>query len=123
MCGWPGDDRYPAGNRPACALLSLPLKTRGQPQRELRELIDAVESGRISPCTEFFRVLDLFDARNRIVHGGRSSLTEQEQHRNTWFISRWLLPQVLRWFAEHPCAELAELDAEIGALPARLDHG
>jgi hypothetical protein len=47
------------------------LSARGQPQQELRELIGAVDSGQVSPCTEFFRVLDLFDARNGIVHGGR----------------------------------------------------
>jgi hypothetical protein len=64
----------------------------------------------MNPCTEFFRVLDLFDARNRIVHGGRLGLTESEQHNATWYISRGLLPQVLRWFADHPAAELAELD-------------
>ena len=116
MCGWPGDDRYPAGKRPPCALLALPLSTRGQPKRELQKLIDAVNSGQVSPCTEFFNVLDLFDARNRIVHGGRLGLTEKEKNTATWFISRWLLPQVLRWFADHPNAELAELDAEIAAL-------
>jgi hypothetical protein len=119
MCGWPSGTGYPAGNRPPCALLTLPLTTRGQPQQELRDLIDAVDSGQINPCTEFFGVLDLFAARNRIVHGGRLGLTEKEQNRATWFISRWLLPQVLRWFADHPCAELAELDAEIAALAAR----
>jgi hypothetical protein len=96
MCGWPGDNRYPAGNRPPCALLTLPLSTRGQPQQELRELIDAVDSGQMSPCTEFFGVLDLFAARNRIVHGGRLGLTEKEQNRHARFISMWLPRQVLQ---------------------------
>ena len=32
----------------------------------------------MKPCTEFLRVLDLFAARNRIVHGGRLGLTEKE---------------------------------------------
>jgi hypothetical protein len=76
------------------------LNTRGQPQQELQELIDAVDTGKQPvPCTEFFSVLDLFDARDRIVHGGRIGLTEKEQSGAAWFISRWLLPQVLRWFA------------------------
>ncbi len=119
MCGWPGDDRYPAGNRPPCALLTLPLNTRGQPQQELRELVEAVNSGQMNPCTEFFRVLDLFDARNRIVHGGRLGLTQKEQNAATWYVSRWLLPQVLRWFADHPDAELTELDTEIATLAAQ----
>lgn len=116
MCGWPGDNRYPAGNRPPCALLTLPLNSRGQPRQELQRLLDAVNSGQTSPCTEFFGILDLFDARNRIVHGGRIGLKENEQSAATWFIPRYLLPQVLRWFADHPGAELAELDAEIAVL-------
>jgi hypothetical protein len=118
MCGWPGDDRYTAGNRPPCALLTLPLNTRGQPQQELRELIEAVDTGQMTPCTEFFRVLDLFDARNAMVHGGRLGLGQKEQNAATWHISRWLLPQVLRWFADHPGAELAELDAQIAGVSA-----
>ena len=112
----PGDNHYPAGNRPPCALLTLPLNTRGQPQQELQGLIDAVNSGQADWCTEFFKMLDLFDARNRIVHGGRIGLKDNEQSAATWFVSRYLLPQVLRWFADHPDAKLAELDAEIAAL-------
>jgi hypothetical protein len=119
MCGWPGENRYPAGNRPLCALLTLPLSTRGKPQKELQDLIKSVDTGQIAvPCTEFFKVLDLFEARNTIVHGGRLSVTEKEQSAATWFISRWLLPQVLRWFADHSGAELAELDAEIAGRAA-----
>ena len=111
MCGWPGDDGYPAGNRPPCALLTLPLTTRGQPQQKLRELIDAVDSGQMNPCTEFFRVLDLFAARNRIVHGGRLGLTEKEQSGATWFISKWLLPQVLRfWVAVRGSPSLSDAE-------------
>ena len=73
----------------------------------------------MSPCTEFFGVLDLFDVRNRIVHGGRLGLMEKEKNRATWYITRWLLPQVLGWFADHPDAELAKLDGEIAALAAQ----
>jgi hypothetical protein len=68
-------------------------------------------------------VLDLFDARNRIVHGGRLGLTQKEQNGTTWYVSRWLLPQVLRWFADHPDAELTELDTEIAALAAQRRGG
>jgi hypothetical protein len=120
MCGWPGDDHYPAGNRPACALLALPLNTRGQPSQELREHVDAVNAGRAGPCPQFFKVLDLFDARSRIVHAGRFGLTDKQQNRATWYIATLLLPQVLKWFANHPGADLAELDEEIASLPAAV---
>jgi hypothetical protein len=119
MCGWPSDQRYPAGNRPPCPLLTLRMNKRGQPRQELRDLIDTIENGQMNPCTEFFKVLDLFAARNRIVHGGRLGLTAEEQSRATWFISRYLLPQVLLWFADHPAAQLTELDTDIAALTAR----
>jgi hypothetical protein len=119
VCGWPGDDRYTAGRRPACPLLTLPLGAGGQPRKELKELIADVYAGRVGPCTQFFDVLDLYDARNRIVHGGRLGLTERQQSQATWFIASWLLRQVLEWFAGHPDAELSALDAEIASVPAR----
>ena len=58
-------------------------------------------------------------SRNRIVRGGRLGLTEKKQDAATWFISRWLSSRVLQWFAEHPGAELAELDTEIAAVTAQ----
>jgi hypothetical protein len=73
-------------------------------------------------CLQFFDVLDLYDDRNDIVHHGQLGLTQREEGQATWFIASWLLRPVLRWFSEHPQAELAELDAEIAALPARFSE-
>lgn len=118
LCGWPGDNRYTAGKRAACPLLSLPLSRQGQPGKELEKLIKDIRDGQTARCSQFLDVLDLYDARNSLVHGGRIGLTESQQTQATWFIANWLLPQVLAWFADHPDAALTELDAEVASLPA-----
>ena len=117
ICGWL-EGSYLAGGRPACPLLALPLRARGEPGPDLTRLIADIEKGKIRPCTQVFNVVGLYDARNQIVHGGSLGLTEAQESQATWFIAAWLLRPVLRWFAEHPDADLSELDKEITALPA-----
>jgi len=65
----------------------------------------------------FFDLLDLYDDRNQIVHNGGLDLSPEQEGPATWFIASWLLKPVLTWFAEHPHADLSELDAQIGSLP------
>src|ERR1022692_4684650 len=50
-------------------------------------------------------------------HGGHLGLTANEESHATWFIAAWLLRPVLRWFSQHPAADLTDLDDEIAALP------
>jgi Apea-like HEPN len=115
ICGWL-EGSYLAGDRLACPLLALPLRARGEPGSVLEQLIADINAGNIRPCTQFFDVVGLYDARNQIVHGGSLGLTEAQESQATWFIAAWLLRPVLTWFAEHPDAELPELDEEITAL-------
>ena len=117
ICGWL-EASYLAGGRPACPLLALPLRARGQPGPDLERLIGDIKAGNVRPCTQFFDVVGLYDARNQIVHGGSLGLSESQESQATWFIAAWLLRPVLRWFAEHPDADLPELDKEIASLPA-----
>jgi hypothetical protein len=117
ICGWL-EGSYLAGGRPACPLLALPLSARGEPGPDLKRLIADINAGKLRPCTQFFDVVGLYDARNQIVHGGSLGLTEAQESQATWFIAAWLLRPVLRWFAEHPDASLSKLDEEIAALPA-----
>ena len=58
-----------------------------------------------------------YDARNTIVHAGRLGISAGEEGQATWYLASWLLRPVLTWFAEHPAAELADLDAEIASPP------
>lgn len=115
-CGWPGQ-LYPGTGRPTCPLLSLPLNARrsGAPGPQLRRVLDDMRNGLAIPCTQFFKVCDIYDARNEIVHRGQ--LPVGWKRPNTWFIAAVLLDPVLAWFASHPDSDLSELDAEIASLP------
>jgi hypothetical protein len=67
-------------------------------------------------------VLDLYGARNEIVHEGRLGLSADQESQASWFITTWLFQRLLIWFAAHPQADLATLDAEIAALPTTTDE-
>lgn len=124
VCGWPGD-RYPDGRRPSCPYLALPMDGKGRPGPDLAKITRGGRQGAYDDgiyCSQFFDVLDLYDDRNDIVHHGQLGLTQRDEGQASWFIASWLLQPVLRWFSEHPQAELAELDAEIAALPARASE-
>jgi hypothetical protein len=113
-CGWP-DRQYVDGGRPACPYLALPLHRNG----ELATRITAVRSRTaFRDCTQFFDMLDLYDARNDIVHGGKIEPSAYHGDLDTWFIGAILLQPVLEWFAANPGAELDQLHAEIAAMPA-----
>jgi hypothetical protein len=118
VCGWP-NERYPDGRRLPCPYLTLPLDNNGFPGTALRQLINDVESGTAPNmyCSQFFDVLDLYDARNTMVHTGRLGISAREEGQATWYLAVWFLRPVLTWFAEHPGAELADLDTEIAARP------
>jgi hypothetical protein len=124
VCGRP-NDRYPDGRRPSCPYLALPIDGKGRPGPGLGKIIRGGRQGAYDDgiyCSQFFDVLDLYDDRNNIVHHGQLGLTQSEEGQATWFIASWLLRPLLRWFSEHPKAALAELDAEIAALPARASE-
>jgi hypothetical protein len=112
-CGWPGEV-YADGTRLACTLMSLPLNSNGT-NLELGQLVSGMRAGSIRPCSQFLDVLDLYEARNKIVHEGKLGLSSQQEKHATWFISARLLYRVLTWFATNPHADLTELDIEIAA--------
>ena len=109
-CGWPGEV-YVDGTKPSCALMSLPLNSNGT-NPELVQLVSNMRAGNSRPCSRFLNVLNLYEARNKIVHEGKLGLSYDQQHA-TWFIAARLLHRVLTWFAAHPHADLTELDTEI----------
>jgi hypothetical protein len=123
ICGWP-EPRYPGGREPACPYLALPINTKGRPGTDLSALITggrqaAYERGLY--CSQFFDVLDLYDDRSAVTHGGELGLSEREEIQATWFITAWLLLPVLRWMAGHPGADLDDLDTEIAAVRGAPD--
>jgi hypothetical protein len=115
-CGWPGPV-YADGTRTACALMSLPLRPSGAPGAELARLLSEMRAGNARPCSQYFDVLALYDARSTIVHQGTLGLSADQESSATCFIAARLLHRVLTWFAGHPDDDLTELDAQIAALP------
>jgi hypothetical protein len=114
-CGWPGPV-YADGTRTACALMSTPLRPNGAPGGELAQLLSEMRAGNTRPCSQYFNVLALYDARSTIVHEGKLGPSADEENSATWFIAARLLHRVLTWFARHPDADLTELDTQIAAL-------
>lgn len=114
-CGWPGPV-YADGTRTACPLMSLPLRPSGAPRAELTRLLSQMRAGIARPCSQYFDVLALYDARSTIVHEGKLGISADQENSVTWFIAARLLHRVLTWFAGHPDDDLTELDTQIAAL-------
>jgi hypothetical protein len=113
-CGAPSTGHYcPGGRRAACPFLKLPVKARGTPGPELERLIRNARAGTAPSCTQFLDVLEIYEARNSIVHQGRLKPTIFEARPDTRFIENALLKPTLTWFSEHLDAELTVLDTEI----------
>jgi hypothetical protein len=119
ICGMPWTRRYFGERQPACPFMTMPLDRRGKPGPGLQAFMGEVRNAgaRGVSCTYFCDVLKIYDDRNALVHGGRLGLNHRQESQATWFIAAYLLHPVLTWFAQHPEADLAELDREIAALP------
>jgi hypothetical protein len=119
ICGMPFARHYVGERRPACPFMTMPLDRQGRPGTALKGVMEEIgEAGaRGIACTYFFDMLSVYEARNTLVHGGKLGLTHRQESKATWFIATYLLHPVLTWFAQHPDAEMAELDREIAALP------
>jgi hypothetical protein len=106
----------------ACPFLTLPLGARGYPGKDLDQLIRDARAGTAPACSRFLEVLDIYDARNLIVHQGRYRPTIFEARPNTGFIEHDLMRPTLRWFSGQLAGGLTELDKEIASpqvAPAR----
>jgi hypothetical protein len=114
ICGWPGEG-YADGARAACGLMSLPI-SHGAASPQLAQLISAMKAGEVRSCPQFLGILSMYEDRNKIVHEGRLGLTSEQERHMTRFIAARLLHPVLSWFAQHPAADLSELDRQIADL-------
>lgn len=69
--------------------------------------------GAVLGCSRFLEVLDIYDARNLIVHH-RPTIFEPRP--DTSFIELALLRAAVTWFSSHLAADLTGLDKEIVAV-------
>lgn len=109
---WPRLHRQPGD---ACPFLTLPLGAKGSPGQELKKLIDDAKAGAVSGCSRFLEVLDIYEARNLIVHQGRYRPTIFEPGLDTSFIELALMRPAVTWFSGHLAADLKGLDKEIAS--------
>lgn len=72
-------------------------------------------------CSEWHHVLDWYSSRSDVVHGGGLQTADAEADKALFWLVTRLVPAALDWFAEHPVAPIAELEAAIQALPEPPD--
>jgi len=100
-------------DRPSCPYLSLDPDVREQRQ-ELQTLHDRARNDVRVLCSEHLRLVDLYNDRSSAVHDGTVGLDLKEVRNSLYPVYRWLIPEVLAWYAAHPDdGELTELDDEI----------
>jgi len=115
-CGSPNTGHTCAGSQgSACPFLTLPLGRKGSPGQDLKKFIDDAKAGTVPGCGRFLEVLNIYEARNLIVHEGRYRPTIFEPRPDTSFIQLALMRPALTWFSGHLAADLTELDKEIAA--------
>lgn len=112
-CGSPNTGHGCAGSQGgACPFLTLPLGAKGNPGQELKKLIDDAKAGAVPGRSRFLEVLDIYEARNLIVHQGRYRPTIFEPRPDTSFIELALMRPAVTWFSGHLAADLKGLDKE-----------
>jgi hypothetical protein len=87
---------------------------------EYSDLVKRAEAEERWFCSEWFRFYDWFALRSEIVHEG-APCDEKEASRLSYWMVRWLLPEALTWFTEHPEDPVGDLKSAIKGLPTMPD--
>lgn len=114
LCGVQQQDMC-GRSRETCPYLGL-----SPDSAEYSDLVRRAEAEERWVCSEWFRFYDWFDLRSEIVHEG-APCDEKEASRVNYWMVRWLLPQALTWFAEHPDDPVSDLKSAIKLLPKMPD--
>lgn len=100
-------------DRASCPYLGLDPDIKADADR-LDELRSRAERDVRVRCSEYLRMIELYDARNRTIHDGTVGADLKTVRSSLYAIYRWLIPRVYDWYAAHPADhELRELDADI----------
>jgi hypothetical protein len=101
-------------DRPCYPYLALDPDVRGDAE-QLEILRTRHRSGDLRVrCSEYYRIIDLYDARSRAVHDGTVGVQIHDIRNARYPVYRWLMPKVFDWYARHPDdAELRQLGEEI----------
>lgn len=101
-------------DRPSCPYIALDPDRKAE-ARTLRALRERAVAGEVQVlCSEYLRMIELYDARNAAVHDGSVGADLKAVRSALYRFYRWLVPQVYAWYADHPLDdELSQLDEEI----------
>ena len=115
LCGQP-ESKLCGRDRPTCpALGNTPETTAGR--KGLAEFRDRGRRDVRWRCSEWHHVLDWYDDRSDVVHGGDLLAEEAEAGKALFWLVARLLPAVFRWLSDHPDDPISNLEAAIESLP------
>lgn len=72
-------------------------------------------------CSEWHRVVDWYDLRSDVVHGGGPKVDPDDAQSAVFWTLRYLTVPILTWLIDHPDDPIGDLDAALAALPAPPD--
>jgi hypothetical protein len=99
--------------RPICPYLHL-KPTEQTRLRTLRGLGNSYTPWR---CSEWHRVVDWYDARSAVAHGGLNEVTKQEGDQPEFWISHYLAEPILLWLRDHPDDPVGDLQRVLDSHP------
>jgi hypothetical protein len=100
--------------RPICPYLYL-RPERGDEQRllgRLKKLGDAHVAWR---CSEWRRVMNWYDARSEVAHGGMNAVDAKAADDAEFWIARFLVQPILLWMRDHPVDPIGALEAALNS--------
>ena len=71
-------------------------------------------------CSEWHRVVDWYDQRSDVVHGG-TPVPTGDADRALYWVLHYLTRPILRWLRAHPDRPIADLDHALNSLPPMPD--
>lgn len=99
--------------RPICPYLHV-KPTEQKRLGTLRELGNIYAAWR---CSEWHRVVDWYDARNAVAHGGLHEVSKKESDQPEFWISHYLAEPILLWLRDHPDNPTEELQRLLDSQP------
>lgn len=108
-------------DRPTCPYLALDPALPADRKR-LKQLRDRADADMRWRCSEWSDLLDRYDARSHVAHGGHpDEVVEKAGQRAAFWTLHYLLEPILEWLIDHPEDPLSDLDAVIARLPEPPD--
>jgi hypothetical protein len=99
--------------RPICPYLHV-KPTEQKRLVTLRELGNTHAAWR---CSEWHRVVDWYDARSAVAHGGLNEVSKRESDQPEFWISHYLAEPILLWLRDHPNDPTEELQRFLDSRP------